>query len=174
MDRRHARLDETTREVVMVGRISAQKDPGFYASAARAARSNVRWTWVGDGDAVMRSDLEQAGVTVTGWLPNAQVRQHLARADLYLHSARWEGAPVTLLEAAAVGTPVLARGIAELEGLGFPLIEDCPDAAACAVDRFFADLDFREGVRKATSESVEIHSPLVQNRALEALYGNAR
>lgn len=171
-DQHRSPVVETKHEVVMVGRISAQKDPGFFAAVARAARSNVHWTWVGDGDAVMKSELEQAGVTVTGWLPNTQVQKHLARADLYLHSASWEGAPITLLEAAAVGTPILARGIAELEGLGFPLTENCPLSAAHDVDRFFNDMTFHESTRNATFESVEIHSPRVQKRALKSLYGS--
>nr|WP_296773617.1 glycosyltransferase [Rhodococcus sp. (in: high G+C Gram-positive bacteria)] len=160
-------------EVVMAGRISAQKDPLFFAEAARASRSDVRWTWVGDGDADMREVLEQAGVSVTGWLPSELVKKHIAAADLYLHSAIWEGAPITLLEAAAVGTPILARGVESLVGLGYPLTGDCPRAAAADVDRFFADRTFSGNASAATTDSVEVHSPLAQSSALSALYRRA-
>ncbi|WP_245865968.1 glycosyltransferase [Rhodococcoides kyotonense] len=160
-------------EVVMAGRISAQKDPLFFAEAARASHSDVKWTWVGDGDADMREVLEQAGVSITGWVPSELVKKHIAAADLYLHSAEWEGAPITLLEAAAVGTPILARGIAALEGLGFPLTRNCPRAAAAAVDRFFSDRAYRVRAQEQTSESVAVHSPEVQSLALDTLYRRA-
>ncbi|NIL74764.1 hypothetical protein RhoFasB10_00853 [Rhodococcus sp. B10] len=160
-------------EVVMAGRISAQKDPLFFAEVARASHSNVRWTWVGDGDADMREVLEQAGVVITGWVPSDLVKKHIAAADLYLHSAEWEGAPITLLEAAAVGTPILARGIDALEGLGFPLTRNCPRAAADAVDRFFSDGAYRHRAQRETRESVAVHSPAVQSLALDTLYRRA-
>lgn len=162
-----------TPEVVMVGRISAQKDPSFFAAMARAVRSEIRWRWVGDGDADLKEELEAAGVEVTGWVPNDQVHKHIARADLYLHSAKWEGAPITLLESAALGTPVLARGIDCLEGLGFPLTADSPAGAARAVERFFHDDEFRRRASAATRDSVKIHSPSVQADALESLYRRA-
>lgn len=160
-------------EVVMAGRISAQKDPLFFAEAARASHRDLRWTWVGDGDEEMKDTLEQAGVTVTGWLPTELVKKHIAAADLYLHSAEWEGAPITLLEAAAVGTPILARGIDTLEGLGFPLTRNCPLAAAEAVDRFFSDRTYRMRAQAETSESVAVHSPGVQSIVLDSLYRSA-
>lgn len=170
---RQAHHGDQTPEVVMVGRISAQKDPSFFAAMARAVRTDIRWKWVGDGDAVLKNELEAAGVQVTGWIPNDQVHKHIAHADLYVHSAKWEGAPITLLESAALGTPVLARGIDCLEGLGFELTRDCPVAAARAVERFFADAHYRRRAEIATLDSVKIHSPGVQADALESLYGRA-
>lgn len=160
-------------EVITVGRISAQKDPTFFAAVVTAAKSNVSWVWVGDGDETMRSHLERCGVTVTGWLPNDVVRKRIAEADLYFHSASWEGAPITLLEAAAASTPVLARGIDALTGLGYSLVDDCAFGAAKAVDRFFTDKTFRVQVDTVTKASVHVHSCRVQSDALRVLYGNA-
>jgi glycosyltransferase involved in cell wall biosynthesis len=172
-NRRTEGSEAKTREVVMVGRISAQKDPSFFAAMARAVRADIRWRWVGDGDPEMKKELEAAGVEVTGWMPNDVVHDHIAGADLYFHSAQWEGAPITLLESAALGTPILARGIDCLEGLGFPLTADCPLAAARAVERFFFDARFRQNADNATRESVAIHSPKVQSDALGSLYRRA-
>lgn len=157
--------------VVTVGRVSAQKDPLFFSDVARAARLQIQWVWVGDGDSTLKNELESAGVQVTGWMPNEEVHNEIARADLYFHSAEWEGAPITLLEAAAIGTPVLARGIETLAGLGFPLTEDSPFAAARAIERFFGDDDYGRRIRQATSDSVEVHSPRVQASVLKSLYG---
>lgn len=158
-------------KVVMVGRISVQKDPDFFVQTVLASNADVQWMWVGDGDAEMKAKLVDAGVLVTGWLPNDEVHRHVASADLYLHTALWEGAPITLLEAASLGTPVLARGIDCLEGLGFALTANDPVGAAHAVDRFFADEEFRRAACTATEDSIEVHSPEVQRDALEILYG---
>ncbi|MFE4498554.1 glycosyltransferase family 4 protein [Rhodococcus sp. NPDC056743] len=161
-------------KVVMVGRISEQKDPDFLVQTALASNAQVQWIWVGDGDSDMRTKLTNAGVVVTGWLPNDQVYRHLASADLYLHTAQWEGAPITLLEAASLGTPVLVRGIDCLEGLGFAMTSNDATGAAIAVDRFFTDQKFQRAARAATEDSLEVHSPEVQSRALEILYGGNR
>jgi glycosyltransferase involved in cell wall biosynthesis len=48
-------------------------------------------------------------VDVTGWLPRGDALKVLADATLYLHSARWEGFPLMVAEAAAVGVPTLVR-----------------------------------------------------------------
>ncbi|PSR43716.1 hypothetical protein C7T36_06560 [Rhodococcus sp. AD45-ID] len=161
-------------KVVMVGRISQQKDPSFLVQTIRASKANIQWIWVGDGDSDMRAMLIDAGVSVTGWLPNDQVHRHLASADLYLHTAQWEGAPITPLEAASLGTPVLVRGIDCLEGLGFATTENDPVSTANAVDRFFADPEFQDAARAATEDSLAVHSPEVQRQALEYLYGGVR
>ena len=168
---RLARQKGKTPVVVTVGRVSAQKDPLFFSNVARAARLQIRWVWVGDGDPFLKNQLESAGVRVTGWMPNDRVHSEIARADLYFHSAEWEGAPITLLEAAAIGTPVLARGIETLTGLGFPLTEDSPFAAAQAIERFFSDDAYGHRIRELTLDSVEVHSPQVQASVLQTLYG---
>ncbi|OZE84925.1 hypothetical protein CH304_07110 [Rhodococcus sp. 15-649-1-2] len=168
--RHHRSVASNTPEVVMVGRVSPQKDPSFFAAMARAVRTDIRWLWIGDGDEVMKEELRDAGVEVTGWVQNSDVHDRIASADLYFHSAKWEGAPVTLLESAALGTPILARGVESLEGLGFPLTADCPNAAARAIERFFDDETYRRDAVAATRESVDIHSAGVQSNALGSLY----
>lgn len=164
-------VDRAKAEVVMAGRISPQKDPLFFAEAARKSKSDVRWTWIGDGDPEARAALNEAGVFVTGWLPNALVMKHLGSADLYLHTARWEGAPITLLEAAALGTPILARKVESMVGLGYPFAGETPSDVAKAVDRFFSDSSYHEQTRKLTDESVRVHTSEAQSQALTILYG---
>jgi glycosyltransferase involved in cell wall biosynthesis len=94
------------------GRLSPQKDPAFFLAAVRLLRTTrpaLRAVWIGDGDAHERRALERAGVEVTGWLPRKKALDVLAGASLYLHSARWEGFPLMVAEAAAVQVPTLVR-----------------------------------------------------------------
>jgi glycosyltransferase involved in cell wall biosynthesis len=161
-------------EIVTVGRISPQKDPGFFAESARCSKLDLRWTWVGDGDPEAKAQLREAGVIVTGWLPNSMVQRYVGSADLYLHTAKWEGAPVTLLEAAALGTPVLARNIVSLTGLGYAFAGETPQGVAMAVDRFFEDRSYRDYINATTIESVGVHSTEAQSLALADLYGGEK
>ena len=115
-----------------MGRVRRQKDPDFFAAAARAAR-DLDWVWVGGGDEAGEGRLRAAGVRVTGWLERSAVLDELATADVYVHTAAWEGAPLSILEAARAGCPVVARKIAPLRTLepGF-LASNPSELAGCA------------------------------------------
>ena len=102
--------------VVGGGRLGAQKDPGFFLRTILHMRSSgqqMRTQWLGGGDHTL-ADLLRSGVTVTGWMPRDSVLEQLRRASLYIHTAAWEGAPMTLLEANAMRIPIVARAIPAL------------------------------------------------------------
>ena len=71
-----------------------------------------------------------AGVEVTGWLEQDVAVKEIADCDVYLHTAAWEGYPMTILEAFELGMPVVARTIHALtsEPRGARLVAD-PAAA---------------------------------------------
>ena len=91
----------------------------------------MRLKWIGGGgsDAHL-AELLAAGVEVTGWLEQDIAVKELAGCDIYLHTAAWEGYPMTILEAFELGLPVVARGIPALasEPRGARLVVD-PAAA---------------------------------------------
>ncbi|WP_166509565.1 glycosyltransferase family 4 protein [Blastococcus sp. TF02-8] len=125
--------------VVGGGRISPQKDPGYFAAVVaelRRARPELRAVWLGDGEPDARRALERAEVEVTGWLPRAAVLDRLAAADLYLHSARWEGFPLMVAEAVALGVPTLVRPVPSFDDVPGELRPADPVAAAltCLAD----------------------------------------
>lgn len=161
--------------VVAVGRLTAQKDPGFFAAAARRARRldpAVDWCWIGDGDPGMRSELEASGVRVTGWLSNRDVLEELTKAHVYAHTASWEGSPLAVLEAMAAGLPVVARRIPPLQTHGLELVEHPLQLADAAVallrdeDRHRTALEIRASVLAA-------HTAGAQAEALRRVYGYA-
>ncbi|MBT0565921.1 glycosyltransferase family 4 protein [Williamsia sp. CHRR-6] len=137
--------------VVTVGRISAQKDPHFMAAVARLLRDVCDVVWIGDGDEG-RTELMTAGVTVTGWVAADQARTLIRRADLYVHTAAWEGGPLATIEAADAGCPVISRDIPSMRSLGYPLGGSTPDDMADAVRAFFSDPGYRQHVEIVTKE----------------------
>lgn len=155
---------------VSVGRVCAQKDPAFFAAAARASDESIRWVWIGDGDPALRRVLQDAGVVVTGWLAREEALALLGTADVYVHTASWEGAPISVLEAVGAGLPVVARDIPALRSLGVPDLVTTP--AGCA--RAVADLGDRprreEAVRRLAGALAGQHTSGLQADRLAHAY----
>lgn len=106
--------------VVGVGRLSPQKDPDFFRTSVlglREAGLDFDAKWIGGGDPSIAQKLRDAGIEVTGWLPRPQALNALKKADLYLHTALWEGFPLAVLESSTLGVPTLVRDIAAFDDL---------------------------------------------------------
>jgi glycosyltransferase involved in cell wall biosynthesis len=104
--------------VVTVGRLARQKAPeNFLQAAASVIRevSDVRFLMVGDGP--MRSHLQTlaerlgiaASVQFLGF--RSDVPLILRAADIFALFSRWEGLPLTILEAMAAERPVVATAV---------------------------------------------------------------
>lgn len=115
---------DTPFRIVSVGRICAQKDWSHLIAVKRFAEDvfelRAAWEWLGGGDAPGRRALEAAGVVVSDWLTREEVMRRLAAAQVLVHTAAWEGAPVSIQEAAAVGLPLALRGVPSVASLGAP------------------------------------------------------
>jgi len=101
--------------IVGIGRLAPQKDPEAFAEIARSV--NAKFIWVGDGEEQYRQILEDVGVEVTGWKSQEEVRKILSSASIYLHTALWEGFPLTILDADKLGLAILARKAPYLVGM---------------------------------------------------------
>lgn len=166
--------EPTSRDIVMVGRILPQKDPALFgAIAERFAGERWRFVWIGDGDHEQRTRLQECGVRVTGWMPPDQVRRRLESAALYLHTAAWEGGPVSAIEAAALGAPVLARGIPSMRSLGYPLAGESADEISATVRRFLTDAEFAARVAESTGAVAAEASKPAMAEALAGAYATA-
>ena len=123
------------RTVTMVGRVMAQKDPRFFAETARLARRfdlDLHFRWLGDGEEALVRELRDTGVEVTGWLTADDVMRQMAASDVYLHSASYEGFPISVLDAARVGLPAIVREIPAFEGTRLTAVESPAEAAFAA------------------------------------------
>ena len=116
--------------VVLVGRVIRQKDPEFLVRVLRrlgADRQRLEVTWCGDGEDRLVKMLRRARVAVTGWCSKQEIEKQLRDCDLYVHTAAWEGEPVSIAEAVTAGVPILARRIGALEplaALGLHVVDD--------------------------------------------------
>ena len=161
--------------VVTVGRIVPQKDPSFFADAARDARllgGDREWRWVGGGDERLERLLRDSGVTVTGWRPRDAVLRELAGAHAYVHTAAWEGNPVTVLEAASVGLPIVARDIPPVRHAGDERLASTPIELAQMVLELDDPLRRKIAMEEAAS-FVTRTTARSQSGALRELYGLA-
>ena len=113
---------------VCVGRVTTQKGQDVLLGAwsrVHASCSGARLAVVGDGD-LLEPLRRQAppGVIFAG--PVDDPREWYAAADLVVLPSRWEGLPLTLLEALAMGRSVVASDIAGIR-------EELPGAAGMLV-----------------------------------------
>lgn len=170
------RGDRTGRlRAAALGRITAAKDPDFFRSAASLARElglPIDWVWVGGGDCADEESLREAGVLVTGWVSRPTALAWLSTADMYVHTAAWEGAPLSVLEAAALDLPILARRSPALKALGLEPLYDTPDALIAAM-KALLDERQRDRLRARSQRLLERHGPDAQRRTLEYLYAVA-
>ena len=162
------------RRLAMVGRVAPQKDPVFFARVVgeiRRAGVDLEAVWIGDGDGDLRRLLAESGIRVTGWLGPSEV-ERLLRGAVYVHSARYEGFPLSLLDAAACRAPIVARRIAAVEHTGL-LMSDTPSGAAALVTALLGSDDALADARARGAGLLRTYSPQHLTDALVLLYSEA-
>lgn len=102
------------------GRLAAARNPSAFVNLCQRltdSRNNLRCVWIGGGEQEkdVRRHLENMNlltkVEVTGWLEPAASAARLRCLDLFVHYSRWDGLPNAVLEAMALGLPVVASDI---------------------------------------------------------------
>ncbi|MGF1499422.1 MAG: glycosyltransferase family 4 protein [Elainellaceae cyanobacterium] len=115
--------------LVCVGRLCEQKGQVLLVDAARQLKEDgypFELVLVGDGEmrptiaAMIRNYQLQDQITITGWASGAAVRQHLLDARAMVLPSFAEGLPVVIMEALALGRPVLSTYIAGIPELVEP------------------------------------------------------
>jgi glycosyltransferase involved in cell wall biosynthesis len=116
----------TAPRLVNVGRLCAQKGQLLLVeAAARLAATGARFELVLCGDGEMRPPIEAAirrhglegHVRITGWISSETVREELLAARALVLPSFAEGLPVVVMEAMAVGRPVVTTRIAGIPEL---------------------------------------------------------
>lgn len=154
--------------ILNVGRLVPQKGQDLFIKAApviRAQIPNAICLIAGDGE--LRDDLQslidREGLTEHVYLlgNRTDVPELLAAADVFVLSSRYEGLPMTLLEAMSSETPVVSteiEGVADVirhEQTGLLVNPENPTAIADAVIRLLNDQPLRMHLAKNAKELVE-------------------
>lgn len=93
-------------DFLFVGRLSPEKGPLIFAEAAR--RAGVRPVFVGDGPLAERLRSAYPEALLLGWRDSGGVRAAMRNARALVFPSIWyEGQPLTVLEAKALGVPVI-------------------------------------------------------------------
>jgi glycosyltransferase involved in cell wall biosynthesis len=166
-DEARARFGFEGPTLVFAGRLTAQKSLDLGIEAAR--RAGVSLAVAGDGPD--REALERLGYgRFLGPLPRREVLELFLAGDASLLSSAWENFPHTVVEALAVGTPVIATrtgGVAEVledERNGLVVEPGDLDALTASIERFFADPELAARLR-------ENAAPSVADYAADRVYG---
>ena len=172
---RQLRKDKASSRICVVGsgRIMAQKGPEWFSEFVIAARElgfEGEFRWLGGGPVESEQRMRALGIQVSGWLDRDTLLRQLEAADLYVHSASWEGAPLSVLEAAASRVAILGRDIPALRSLDVGVLRESPvDAARWLVEN--GRRNFLESLGVSQARDIEIrHSREVQRNAITEAY----
>lgn len=180
----------TAARLVCVGRLCEQKGQLLLIEAcARLHADGQPFELVLAGDGEMRPEVEAAiarhglagSVRITGWVDSQRVRDEIAAARALVLPSFAEGLPVVLMEALAVGRPVLSTyvaGIPELvrDGVEGWLFEaGSVDAAAQAMRRCLQAPveELRRMGEAGRARVLERHDAKAEAARLVAMWGQA-
>jgi len=140
--------------ICTIGRILTQKNPALFNEIAKLL-PDVDFTWIGEGE--LQTQLTARNITVTGWLERSSAQRLTMQSDIFLLTSLWEGLPLSLLEAMAMGKVCIVSDVIGNRDV----IENGVNGYICHTAQEFADSIRRavnephEAMRKAARQDVE-------------------
>jgi glycosyltransferase involved in cell wall biosynthesis len=124
-----APIDPSSKTLVCIGRLAPAKGHLMLVEAfSRAVKSGVDAKLVFCGDGELRGEIQnrvaaddlQGRVEITGWIDEAEVRRRLLSSRCLVLPSFAEGLPMVIMEAFALGRPVISSMIAGIPELVVP------------------------------------------------------
>lgn len=145
--------------VGMAGRVTFQKAPWRFAETARELSGRAEFLWIGGGpEEDVTRWLHDSPVQVTGWQSRQRTLELIASCDVFYFPTLWEGLPVTLLEAQALGIPCVATDIPGNQDAIVHrvtgLLADSDDELTRSVELLLVDASKRATLGKAAAEHI--------------------
>ena len=187
-------VHEETPVILSVSRLDAEKAPAMLAQTVRQlAQRQTPFLSLVVGDGAEREGVEafirQEGLgdrlRLLGALPNAQVRELLAAADIFFLPSKWEGIALAVYEAMACGVPIVGTDVGGQRELVTPecgiLIAKSDEeteafAYVAALSDLVQDQSRCQAMGVASRRRIEEHFRLEQmgDRLVEALHEATR
>ncbi len=184
--RRHLGLEGEGRVLVQVSALSARKGVLELANAflglPAAERRGAKLLFVGEGE--LRSRLEalaagsEGAIRVLGQLPPEEVRRVLWAADAFVLNTRLDPNPLSAIEAAAAGLPILlsaaagnVREVVEVPQTGFVIRDAADPSEALRAVLNASDAQLAEmGARAAELARTQFDATAVARSLVKQLY----
>jgi hypothetical protein len=117
-----SRPSKTGSEILIgaCGRLTAARNPAAFVRLAAdmiERKPKTRFVWIGGGEleSEIRLQIKDSGLAkrfeLTGWLSAEEARRRISGLDVFVHYSAWDSIPNSVLEAMALGVPVLASDI---------------------------------------------------------------
>ena len=113
--------------------------------------------------------LVDGGVEVTGWLEDLELQSRLGNAALYFHSAQYEGFPLSVLDAASLGIPIIVRNLPSFDGTPLTQISSVEEASQKILEAL-AQPSVMAQYEQQRKELLETMTPEAQRNSLYRAY----
>lgn len=146
-----------------------------------AAHPETQFLMVGEGPLRAQLEARRGALGLQGVVQFAGFQEHvkpfLEAMDVYMMSSGWEGLPIALLEAMAMGLPVVSTAVGGIPGVveptesGFLVEAGDVGALAEAAGTLVTDTSLRWSMGRAARRAVQQHFSMERmTRELEAIY----
>lgn len=156
------------------GRLGPARDPAFFLKVIDELETlglDFTASWVGAGSEEWERLFREKNVDVTGWKTRAEALSLVAAADIYLHTAAWDGFPMAVLEAQAVSTTAFVRRIAVFDGAPDNVVFDTPREMSKAIVGFRDSRSIQLQADAAWASYLAMNTRTVQREQLLKAYG---
>ena len=141
--------------IFTIGRICYQKNPTLFNQIAWKM-PDKHFLWIGDGE--LRDELTAPNIKVTGWLERTEALKYASKANIFILQSRWEGLPMSLLEAMYMKKPCIVSDIIGnhdvIESNRNGVVCNSIDEYVTAITKLSSDKEFNEHCCKCAYEDI--------------------